>query len=66
MAKLILSKEMVTNQEFNSLMASGNGCRLWVTYYNKTNYFKVENLRSEKVYTTFSLDNAIEKFNQIQ
>ena len=68
MAKFILDKEMVANQEFDSLMVSVDGRRLWVTYYNEKCYFKVENLLGGKgaIYTTSSLNKAIEKFNQIQ
>lgn len=64
--KFLLKKEMFDGQEFNSVMASVTGRRLWVTYRDGNSYFKVEDLKtSEIVMRTFDIDRAIKKFNDM-
>lgn len=72
MRDLILDEYEFYGMEFNTLMASGQGRRLWVTVepsitgQHKTT-FKVENLKknSHIEIETNSLVEAIRKFNEL-
>ena len=65
--KFTVSREVFEGEEFNALMASGDGRRLWVTYCDGAHYFKVENLREncEIVLETASIGQAIRCFNEL-
>lgn len=64
--KFKIDKKQFKREEFNSLMASGDGRRLWVTYCDGEHYFKVEDLRndSEVVCKTHSINKAVRVFNE--
>ena len=78
MEKLIIKKEDFIGHEFNTLLASGNGRRLWatITMYEDLHIssdllsktvFKVENLKknSHIEIETESFEEAMEKFNSL-
>lgn len=66
MPKFMIDKKDFEGEEFNALMASSDGRRLWVTYHDGAHFFKVENLRNncEVVCKTHSIGKAVRVFNE--
>ena len=63
--KFQIDKKEFEGIHFNSMMASGNGRRLWVTYCDGAHFFKVEDLRKgEIILETISLNAVIREFNK--
>jgi len=66
-ANFTVSKGDFKGEEFNTLMASGKGKRLWVSYCDGAHYFKVETIKNGDgvVCETFSFNEAIKVFNEL-
>ncbi len=66
MKKFTIDRKDFEGEEFNCIMASGDGRRLWVSYCDGSHYFKIENLKTGKiVLETFSFNKAIRTFNEL-
>lgn len=64
--KFTINRKDFTGIEFNSMMVSGGGRRLWVSYKDGGHSFKIESLKTgEIVFETWSLGAAVGKFNEL-